>query len=159
MRLYYYDERTPENYQPPFFAQGDEYGFSYAEKPLKINVGKVDTPYHSLDQEPHNPWHPLISNSVDMKIQTTYESFEVPDENTATQPLNTCGFLDDDEDDPVEYGEVRDVELLQKMADVSMLDVSVYTQNLPPLIPCVSAATGPRRSRLRKVSIGSRLFR
>ena len=59
-----------------------------------------------------------------MKIQTTYESFEVPDENTATQPtLNTCGFLDDDEDDPVEYGKVRDVELLQKMADVSMLDV------------------------------------
>jgi len=48
MRLYYYDEVTPIDYQPPMFRDTADVKLAFRkENPVKINVGKVETPYHS----------------------------------------------------------------------------------------------------------------
>ncbi|KAL0210898.1 hypothetical protein P9112_009196 [Eukaryota sp. TZLM1-RC] len=48
MKLFYYDH-TPADYEPVFFrsATFDE-AFNYVSKPLKLEIGSVTTPYHSL---------------------------------------------------------------------------------------------------------------
>mgnify|MGYP002385268448 CR=1 FL=1 len=48
MRLYYYEDVTPIDYQPPFFREGSDEKLSFRkEEHLKLNIGKVETPYHS----------------------------------------------------------------------------------------------------------------
>ncbi|KAL0213311.1 hypothetical protein RCL1_006937 [Eukaryota sp. TZLM3-RCL] len=49
MKLFYYDDVTPADYEPVFFrsATFDE-AFNYVSKPLKLEIGSVTTPYHSL---------------------------------------------------------------------------------------------------------------
>src|ERR1700744_858436 len=45
MRLYYYDDVTPLDYQPPLFPRAAGLRLNFKkEDPVKINVGKVDTP-------------------------------------------------------------------------------------------------------------------
>lgn len=75
MKLFYYDDVTPPDYEPPFFRPATDGTFflsispsfvctyvffyslfllfldeamSFHAKPLRFNLGKVDTPYHSL---------------------------------------------------------------------------------------------------------------
>ncbi|KAL0235057.1 hypothetical protein GEMRC1_001639 [Eukaryota sp. GEM-RC1] len=49
MKLFYFDDVTPADYEPVFFrsATFDE-AFNYVSKPLKLEIGSVTTPYHSL---------------------------------------------------------------------------------------------------------------
>ncbi|KAJ3294952.1 DNA binding protein [Borealophlyctis nickersoniae] len=50
MKLYYYDEVTPLDYEPPFFQAGDDTKKFYFEtKPEKIKIGQVDTPHHAVN--------------------------------------------------------------------------------------------------------------
>jgi hypothetical protein len=50
MKLFYYDERVPEGYQPPFFmeASPDESALSFAVPALSMKVGEVGTQYHCM---------------------------------------------------------------------------------------------------------------
>lgn len=49
MRLYYYDDVTPVDYQPPLFRGAVDLRLNFKkEDPVKINVGNVDTPYHTF---------------------------------------------------------------------------------------------------------------
>lgn len=48
MKLYYYDEVTPEDYEPPLFKPGDDSRkFFFESKPERIAIGQVDTPFHA----------------------------------------------------------------------------------------------------------------
>src|SRR5690349_14026122 len=60
MKLLYYDERTPTDYQPEFFRACEEEIPFFQSKPVKVKMGTVSTPYHSLT----------------MKIQTLVDSFD-----------------------------------------------------------------------------------
>ncbi|XP_053575962.1 HORMA domain-containing protein 1 [Bombina bombina] len=48
MKLFYYDEVTPTNYQPPGFKEGSCDGMMFEGEPMHLNVGEVATPYHVL---------------------------------------------------------------------------------------------------------------
>ncbi|XP_044532055.1 HORMA domain-containing protein 1 [Gracilinanus agilis] len=48
MKLFYYDEVTPSNYQPPGFKEGDCEGVIFDGEPMYLNVGEVPTPFHTL---------------------------------------------------------------------------------------------------------------
>ncbi|XP_071656389.1 HORMA domain-containing protein 1 isoform X4 [Patagioenas fasciata] len=48
MKLFYYDEVTPSDYQPPGFKEGECEGMAFEGEPLYLNVGEVPTPFHML---------------------------------------------------------------------------------------------------------------
>ncbi|XP_030043827.1 HORMA domain-containing protein 1 [Microcaecilia unicolor] len=48
MKLFYYDEVTPFDYQPPGFKEGDCEGMMFEGDPMHLNVGEVATPFHVL---------------------------------------------------------------------------------------------------------------
>ncbi|XP_063001854.1 HORMA domain-containing protein 1 [Elgaria multicarinata webbii] len=48
MKLFYYDEVTPPDYQPPGFKAGDCEGMTFDGEPMYLNVGEVPTPFHLL---------------------------------------------------------------------------------------------------------------
>ncbi|CDW53339.1 HORMA domain containing protein [Trichuris trichiura] len=53
LKIVYYDERTPLNYQPVGFMPGESELFSYREKSgfsetIELNMGKVETQFHAL---------------------------------------------------------------------------------------------------------------
>ncbi|RUS17094.1 HORMA domain-containing protein [Endogone sp. FLAS-F59071] len=68
IKLYYYDDITPPDYEPPFFRPGSsapEDRFAFETKPEKIQVGEVETTYHTLT----------------LGIQTITDVFDIPDED------------------------------------------------------------------------------
>uniref|UniRef100_A0A2K5CBE9 HORMA domain-containing protein 1 n=1 Tax=Aotus nancymaae TaxID=37293 RepID=A0A2K5CBE9_AOTNA len=48
MKLFYYDEVTPPDYQPPGFKDGDCEGVIFEGEPMYLNVGEVSTPFHTF---------------------------------------------------------------------------------------------------------------
>nr|XP_056709181.1 HORMA domain-containing protein 1 [Euleptes europaea] len=48
MKLFYYDEVTPLDYQPPGFKEGDCEEMVFEGEPIYLNVGEVPTPFHML---------------------------------------------------------------------------------------------------------------
>ncbi|XP_027559124.1 HORMA domain-containing protein 1-like [Neopelma chrysocephalum] len=48
MKLLYYDEVTPPDYQPPGFREAKCEGLMFNEEPTHLNVGEVPTPFHLL---------------------------------------------------------------------------------------------------------------
>ncbi|NWR40238.1 HORM1 protein, partial [Tachuris rubrigastra] len=48
MKLLYYDEVTPPDYQPPGFKEAKCEGLMFNEEPTYLNVGEVPTPFHLL---------------------------------------------------------------------------------------------------------------
>ncbi|XP_041098979.1 HORMA domain-containing protein 1 isoform X2 [Polyodon spathula] len=48
MKLFYYDEVTPADYQPPGFKEGDSDSMMFEGEPVHLTVGEVATPFHSL---------------------------------------------------------------------------------------------------------------
>ncbi|CAG8550987.1 12511_t:CDS:10, partial [Ambispora leptoticha] len=50
VKLHYYEDVTPTNYEPPFFRScGDQERLIFDKKPEKIPVGDVETAYHGLN--------------------------------------------------------------------------------------------------------------
>ncbi|XP_040854996.1 HORMA domain-containing protein 1 [Ochotona curzoniae] len=48
MKLFYYDEVTPTDYQPPGFKDGDCEEMTFEGEPTYLNVGDVPTPFHGF---------------------------------------------------------------------------------------------------------------
>ncbi|KAH3876836.1 hypothetical protein DPMN_000686, partial [Dreissena polymorpha] len=48
MKLLYYEDVTPEDYEPPGFKAADNDNFAFEDEPLSIKVGDVNTAYHSF---------------------------------------------------------------------------------------------------------------
>ncbi|XP_069073037.1 HORMA domain-containing protein 1 isoform X1 [Pleurodeles waltl] len=48
MKLFYFDEVTPPDYQPPGFKEGNAEGMMFEGEPMHLNVGEVATPFHVL---------------------------------------------------------------------------------------------------------------
>ncbi|XP_067655644.1 HORMA domain-containing protein 1-like [Haliotis asinina] len=64
MKLLYYDEVTPPDYEPPGFKAADTDGFKFDEEPTNIKVGDVATPFHT----------------VKMRIKTDGKQFEMKED-------------------------------------------------------------------------------
>ncbi|XP_056142986.1 HORMA domain-containing protein 1 [Lampris incognitus] len=48
MKLSYYDNVTPQDYQPPGFKEGDSDMFEFERQPLKVTMGEAVTPFHKF---------------------------------------------------------------------------------------------------------------
>ena len=48
MRMSYYDNKTPKDYQPEFFAVGNDV-IKFVSKPVKVRVGSLMTPFLSMN--------------------------------------------------------------------------------------------------------------
>ncbi|XP_063850758.1 uncharacterized protein LOC135094521 isoform X1 [Scylla paramamosain] len=48
MKLGYYDDMTPWDYEPPCFSPINEPGFTFSSKPVTIKMGNVSTKFHSM---------------------------------------------------------------------------------------------------------------
>ncbi|CAH3137001.1 unnamed protein product [Porites lobata] len=48
MKLLYYDEVTPPDYEPPGFKHTSNDAFNFVDEPLNIKVGDVSTPFHTV---------------------------------------------------------------------------------------------------------------
>ncbi|KAG7469545.1 hypothetical protein MATL_G00130080 [Megalops atlanticus] len=48
MKLSYYDEVTPQEYQPPGFKEGDSDSMVFQKEPVHLTMGEVVTPFHTL---------------------------------------------------------------------------------------------------------------
>ncbi|KAI8818668.1 HORMA domain-containing protein [Fimicolochytrium jonesii] len=81
MKLFYYDERTPAEYEPPCFRAGnDEEKFFFSQKPEKINIGKVETPHHALN----------------LQVQTTADGIEAARDPEAQDEFETSSQQEGD---------------------------------------------------------------
>ncbi|XP_072249828.1 HORMA domain-containing protein 1 [Leuresthes tenuis] len=48
MKLAYYDNVTPQNYQPPGFREADGDTMEFEQEPIKLTMGEVVTPFHCV---------------------------------------------------------------------------------------------------------------
>ncbi|KAM4736074.1 HORMA domain-containing protein 1 [Anableps anableps] len=48
MKLAYYDDVTPQDYQPPGFREAEGSTIEFEQEPVKLTMGKVATPYHCM---------------------------------------------------------------------------------------------------------------
>ncbi|XP_059195488.1 HORMA domain-containing protein 1 isoform X2 [Centropristis striata] len=48
MKLAYYDNVTPQDYQPPGFKEADGDTMEFEKEPVKLTMGEVATPFHTL---------------------------------------------------------------------------------------------------------------
>lgn len=71
MKLLYYDDVTPQEYEPPGFKPSTCTDFHYEEEPVTINVGDVATPFHRIK----------------MRVKTNEAMFDIKDdaENSETK--------------------------------------------------------------------------
>ncbi|KAJ3069969.1 HORMA domain-containing protein 1, partial [Quaeritorhiza haematococci] len=61
MKLFYYDDVTPPDYEPPLFMAGDNSKlFYFDQEPQRIKIGELQTPYHA----------------VNLNVQTAVESID-----------------------------------------------------------------------------------
>ncbi|KAF4802364.1 HORMA domain-containing protein 1 [Turdus rufiventris] len=80
MKLLYYDEVTPPDYQPPGFKEAKDEGLMFREEPMYLNVGEVPTSFHLLK----------------LKITTEKQRMENVDKNILEQEEETAEPLQED---------------------------------------------------------------
>ncbi|KAI1229946.1 hypothetical protein IHE44_0010656 [Lamprotornis superbus] len=106
MKLLYYDEVTPPDYQPPGFKEAKDEGLMFREEPMYLNVGEVPTPFHMLK----------------LKITTEKQRMENVDKNILEQEETA---------EPLQVGGVSrgDPEESQDMNEDPVLDNGVEDKN------------------------------
>ncbi|XP_066062765.1 HORMA domain-containing protein 1 isoform X3 [Chamaea fasciata] len=117
MKLLYYDEVTPPDYQPPGFREAKDGGLMFNEEPMYLNVGEVPTPFHMLK----------------LKITTEKQRMENVDKNILKQGetaelLQVCGVSrDDPEEESQEMNE--DPALDNEVEDKNHVNISEAQEN------------------------------
>lgn len=95
MKLLYYDEVTPEDYNPPGFKDYNCDSFFFKDEPINIKVGDVATQFHSLKLRIKTQNHDLQEQRENEEVEENHEETEearVPDEevfNTANEDVQS----------------------------------------------------------------------
>ncbi|XP_058503566.1 HORMA domain-containing protein 1 isoform X6 [Solea solea] len=68
MKLTYYDDVTPQDYQPPGFKEADSATMEFDREPVKLTMGEVSTPFHTLKMDMATERHRLeqVEESVNV---------------------------------------------------------------------------------------------
>lgn len=82
MKLLYYDEVTPPDYEPPGFQAAAKDHFNYEEEPMNIKVGDVATPFHSVK----------LRMKTDKKQFDLQEADETQDDGMTNGEINDKGL-------------------------------------------------------------------
>ncbi|XP_066933972.1 HORMA domain-containing protein 1-like [Clytia hemisphaerica] len=86
MKLVYYDEITPEDYNPPGFKECATDEFAFKEEPMNIKVGDVATPFHAFKLRIKSLNHDLQQDEQDEKVDAEDENEE---ETTIGEEMET----------------------------------------------------------------------
>lgn len=97
MKLLYYDEVTPVDYEPPGFTATDSDQFHFEEEPMNIKVGDVQTPFHTVKLRIKTDGHQF--QKVDDDVEGEQGEVEDP---TAEHDRITDPGLDEEQDEVVE---------------------------------------------------------
>ncbi|XP_078334511.1 uncharacterized protein LOC111129293 isoform X2 [Crassostrea virginica] len=81
MKLLYYDDVTPSEYEPPGFKPSTCTDFQYEEEPVTINVGDVATPFHRIK----------------MRVKTNEAMFDIKDDSMDSEKMETKADPETDE--------------------------------------------------------------
>ena len=49
IKLYYYDDITPPNYEPPFFRKESSLALKFPQHPHRVKVGALSSSYHTIN--------------------------------------------------------------------------------------------------------------
>ncbi|NXC01699.1 HORM1 protein, partial [Orthonyx spaldingii] len=79
MKLLYYDEVTPPDYQPPGFKEAKYDKMMFREEPMYLNVGEVPTPFHMLK----------LKISTEKQRMESHE--DILRQGETAEPLQVCG--------------------------------------------------------------------
>ncbi|XP_054162685.1 HORMA domain-containing protein 1-like isoform X2 [Oppia nitens] len=107
MKLLYYDDITPKDYEPQGFVASETDSFSFFGKPISINAGEVTTPWHALklkirtNQEQFQEFSQLNSqdkdinnNSQDLGDECTPLDIEIINNNAIdSSPMKSIGLF------------------------------------------------------------------
>ncbi|XP_029959710.1 HORMA domain-containing protein 1 [Salarias fasciatus] len=105
MKLAYYDDITPLDYQPPGFKEAESGTMEFESEPLRLTMGEVVTPFHSLklDMTTERRRIDQVNSSDAVTDKWTLEVTENDEEEELTQshapeaveePDNTNADLD-----------------------------------------------------------------
>ncbi|XP_071955838.1 uncharacterized protein [Antedon mediterranea] len=117
MKLFYYDEVTPCEYQPPGFQAGDADTFKFEEEPMNICVGDVSTPFHT----------------VKMRIKTDGKQFEMKEEE---ENVSQAEVSEDKAEQQVD-DEAMDVEGEINGTKPTEVECPIEGDEVPVKSPCV----------------------
>ncbi|KAI4809156.1 hypothetical protein KUCAC02_018064 [Chaenocephalus aceratus] len=102
MKLYYYDDITPADYQPPGFKEGECDSLWFEGMAVHFKVGEVQTAFHTLlvrvsaeqgrleklqdgnhlrDSEKDSLRHPAESEAIEDPLKKTYNEEDLPSED------------------------------------------------------------------------------
>ncbi|KAK7099160.1 HORMA domain-containing protein 1-like isoform X2 [Littorina saxatilis] len=122
MKILYYDEVTPADYEPPGFKASDFDAFQFHDEPVNIKLGDVETPFHS----------------VKMRIKTDKKQFDfkddAPEDITLGQTISNSGLDNEPEGESQKANDKK----AQKPAEKNNKDSSVPLKEGD--IPLVSPA-------------------
>ncbi|PIO31567.1 hypothetical protein AB205_0040510, partial [Aquarana catesbeiana] len=118
MKLFYYDEVTPVEYQPPGFKEGSCDGMLFEGEPMYLSVGEVATPFHALKVR--------VTTEKERMENVGKSILKEPESKTSTQAIK----LDIDEaqlpDCTLSDEQLRDYQADVLKKDVSSLRVEVF---------------------------------
>ncbi|XP_061174879.1 HORMA domain-containing protein 1-like [Saccostrea echinata] len=89
MKLLYYDEVTPPEYEPPGFKPSTCTDFKYEEEPVTINVGDVATPFHRIK----------------MRVKTNEAMFDIKEEEIAEMKTDAEVHTDTEKNENIKKDE------------------------------------------------------
>ncbi|XP_075049435.1 HORMA domain-containing protein 1 [Mixophyes fleayi] len=152
MKLFYYDEVTPVDYQPPGFKEGSCDQMMFEGDPIYLNVGEVTTPFHVLkvrvttEKERMENIGKTVLKSAEKKSPTkaiclNVEEAQYPDSSVES----LCGEADVEKND-VESLNVDELSL-NCQENESMTSDDPNKEQSQTLLANTSSATAVRKTR------------
>uniref|UniRef100_A0A3B4G4R3 HORMA domain containing 1 n=1 Tax=Pundamilia nyererei TaxID=303518 RepID=A0A3B4G4R3_9CICH len=92
MKLAYYDDVTPQAYQPPGFREADCDTMEFEQEPVKLTMGEVVSPYHTLKLDMATERHRL-EQAYSLIIQVEEKWVLKIDEEDAQVSGQILGFF------------------------------------------------------------------
>lgn len=82
---------TPQDYQPPGFKEAESDTFVFEKEPVKLSMGEVVTPYHSLKLGMATERHRLeqVNGCPPVLVYSTTDGQEMEEEMKRKSPLET----------------------------------------------------------------------
>uniref|UniRef100_H2XRV7 HORMA domain-containing protein n=1 Tax=Ciona intestinalis TaxID=7719 RepID=H2XRV7_CIOIN len=82
MRLLYYDDKKPENYQPPGFEEAFESDtLRLTERQINIKVGKILTPYNTMKLNVFTPEDQFTRNDINSEASKSAMDVDIQEVN------------------------------------------------------------------------------
>ncbi|KAM6967654.1 HORMA domain-containing protein 1 [Aplochiton taeniatus] len=134
MKLSYYDNVTPQDYQPPGFKEGDQDTMEFKKEPIKLTMGEVVTPFHTLkvdvttekerleqvEEEPRDKWMIKMENEGTVS-RITSEQSQVKGILCTQNPIDEQ-YLDNTD---IQMSSCKTMEICEEITENSSMDSSV----------------------------------